>query len=112
VPLTAAGPLLACHGVGIGIASLCVVTFNIVSVSYRQALCPDHLLGRVNATMRFLIWGMVPLGGLAGGTLGGAIGLRPTLWVSAVGGVLATGWLLASPLRYPRAPQPMGTVAG
>ncbi|WP_433433631.1 MFS transporter [Nonomuraea sp. CA-141351] len=48
--------------------------FGIAQLSYRQRITPDHLLGRVNASMRFLMWGAVPLGGLAGGALGEWLG--------------------------------------
>jgi MFS family permease len=115
IPLTGPGLRLACYGVGVAVSGLCIVVFNIVSVSYRQTLCPDHLLGRMNATMRFMIWGALPVGGLIGGGLGTALGLRTTLWVSALGGLLAVVWLVASPLRNPREsaqPEPVGTVAG
>jgi MFS family permease len=80
-------------GVGVG-----VVYYNVAQVSFRQALTPTHLLGRMNATMRFLVWGTIPLGGLLGGALGSTIGLRPTLWVCAVGEVAATLWVVNSPL--------------
>jgi hypothetical protein len=41
-----------------------VVVYNVTQVSFRQALCPERLLGRMNATMRFLVWGTMPIGGL------------------------------------------------
>ena len=72
---------------------------NVNQVSLRQAITPARLHGRMNATMRFLVWGTMPLGSLLGGVLGGAIGLRPTLWVGAVGGLLAVLPLLLSPVR-------------
>jgi predicted MFS family arabinose efflux permease len=115
IPLTGPGARLAYYAVGVAVSSLCIVAFNIVSVSYRQTLCPDRLLGRMNATVRFMIWGALPVGGLLGGVLGTALGLRPTLWVSAIGGLLAVGWLVASPVRNPRAAvrvEPVGTVTG
>ncbi|MCL2544086.1 MAG: MFS transporter [Nocardioidaceae bacterium] len=79
-----------------------VVVYNIAQVSFRQGLCPPDLLGRMNATMRFLVWGTIPLGALAGGTLGEAVGVRPTLLVAAVGGAFA--WLppFLSPQRWTR----------
>jgi MFS family permease len=58
------------------------IIYAITSLSLRQRLCPDEILGRVNATMRFLIMGAFPLGALVGGALGEAIGLRATLFVS------------------------------
>lgn len=45
------------------------VLWNLVTVSYRQRVIPDHLLGRVNSIYRFFGWGFMPLGALAGGWL-------------------------------------------
>lgn len=93
-----------------------VVVYNVAQVSFRQAITPDRLLGRMNASIRFLVWGTMPLGGLAGGALGELIGVRETLWVAAIGGVLAMAWVIASPLRGMRdlpqdEPEPARTVA-
>jgi hypothetical protein len=79
-----------------------VVVYNITQVSFRQGLCPPKLLGRMNATMRFLVWGTMPLGGLLGGVLGAAIGVRETLLVAAVGGSLTWLPVFFSPLRTMR----------
>ncbi|MBE1585899.1 MFS transporter [Nonomuraea angiospora] len=79
-----------------------VVIYNVTQLSFRQAITPDPLLGRVNATMRFLVWGTLPLGGLLGGALGGAIGVRHTLLVAAAGACLAFLPLVTSPLRSMR----------
>lgn len=76
--------------------------FNINSVSLRQAITPDHLLGRVNATSRFISTGALTVGSLAGGTLGAVFGLRPTLFIGAVGGLFAVVWVLCSPVRHLR----------
>jgi MFS family permease len=73
--------------------------FNIGQVSLCQAITPGHLQGRMNATMRFLSWGIVPLGGLLGGGLGEMIGLRSTLLLAALGEIFAVLWLLLSPMR-------------
>jgi MFS family permease len=69
---------------------------NVVQVSLRQQLCPPELLGRMNATMRFLLWGSMPLGGLLGSALGATIGVRGALWVGATGLVLSCLPLLLS----------------
>ena len=79
-----------------------VVVYNITQVSFRQGLCPPHLLGRMNATMRFLVWGTMPLGGLLGGVLGETIGVRQTLLVAAIGGCLPWLPVFLSPLRTMR----------
>jgi predicted MFS family arabinose efflux permease len=70
--------------------------------SYRQATCPPELLGRVSAAARWINWGTLPLGGLAGGALASALGVRTTLWVAVVGGCGAGLWLFFSPLRRMR----------
>ncbi len=79
-----------------------VVVYNISQVSFRQALCPPRLLGRMNATMRFLVWGTMPFGALLGGLSGSAIGLRATLLAAAAGQSLAFLPVLLSPLRRAR----------
>jgi MFS family permease len=77
----------------------CAVVHNVAQVSFRQSVCPDHLLGRMNASMRFMIWGAFPLGSFTGGVLGELVGVRSTLWVGAIGLALATVPVLLSPLR-------------
>jgi MFS family permease len=79
-----------------------VVVYNIVQVSYRQAICPPRLQGRMNSTMRFIVWGTIPLGGLVGGVLGSTIGLRATIVVGAIGAGLSFLWILLSPQRHLR----------
>ena len=79
-----------------------VVVYNITQVSFRQGLCPERLLGRMNATIRFLVWGTMPLGGFIGGVLGSTIGVRPTMWVGAIGMALAFLPAFLSPLRTMR----------
>jgi MFS family permease len=79
-------PFLIASGV---VGSLAGVAYNITQVSLRQAITPRHLLGRMNATTRFLIWGTIPLGAFAGGVMGSLIGLRTTLLAAAAGQLLA-----------------------
>lgn len=98
-PLTTRGVGLAFFAGGFFTVSFGAVLYNINQVSFRQRLCPDRLLGRMNATMRFVVWGVLPVGGLMGGAIGTAMGLRATLGLAVVGQVLAGGWLLASPMR-------------
>jgi MFS family permease len=75
-----------------------VVAYNVTQVSFRQRLCPPALLGRMNASVRFLVFGTMPLGGLLGGTLGSWLGVVPTLWIAVAGQGLAAFWVVASPL--------------
>jgi MFS family permease len=73
--------------------------YNVSQVSYRQAITPNRMLGRTNATMRFIVWGTMPIGSIAGGVLGTVIGLRPTMMIAAVGGLFATCFVLTAPVR-------------
>jgi MFS family permease len=85
-----------------------VVVYNIVQVSYRQAICPPRLQGRMNSVMRFIVWGTIPLGTLAGGALASWIGLRETIVVGAIGGGSAALWIVFSPQRHLRdMPEPI-----
>jgi len=85
-----------------------VVVYNIVQVSYRQAICPPRLQGRMNSVMRFVVWGTIPIGTLLGGALGSTIGLRETIVVGAVGGGLSVLWIVFSPQRHLREmPEPL-----
>lgn len=108
IPLTMPGAGLLYFGVGLMLVSFSATVYNVNQVSFRQRLCPDRLLGRMNATMRFVVWGVLPVGALLGGILGATFGLRPTLWVGAIGQAVAGIWLLASPMRrlkdFPEAP--------
>ncbi|MET7320148.1 MFS transporter [Streptomyces sp. NPDC005549] len=67
--------------------------------SYRQAVCPPDMLGRVSAAARWINWGTLPLGGVVGGALASAIGVQRTLWIAVAGGCCAGLWLFFSPLR-------------
>jgi MFS family permease len=81
------------------LGSIGSVIYNVNQVSFRQAIVPLELQGRLNATMRFLVWGTIPLGALAGGVLGGFLGLRAGIGIAAAGGTLAFLWVLLSPVR-------------
>ena len=80
------------------VESFSVVLYNVTQVSFRQRLCPRPLLGRMNASIRFLVWGVMPIGSLVGGLLGQSLGVREVWWIGAVGAVLATLPVLVSPL--------------
>ncbi|MDP9295126.1 MAG: MFS transporter [Actinomycetota bacterium] len=83
------------------------VVYNINQVSLRQAITSERMQGRMNATIRFVIWGTIPIGSFLGGVLGGTIGLRPTLWVAGIGGIFAFVPPLFSPVRRLRTiPEP------
>lgn len=81
------------------LTSWSVLTYNVTQVSMRQRVCPPRLLGRMNASIRFLVWGVMPLAALGSGLLAGQIGVVPTLWVGTAIGVLASLPVVFSPLR-------------
>ena len=68
--------------------------YNINAVSLRQAITPDVLQGRVNATNRTIVWGTIPIGSFVGGILGGVIGVVNTLYFGGVVAGLAVFWIL------------------
>jgi MFS family permease len=83
---------------GMAIAGAGSVVYNVNQVSLRQVLCPPRLLGRMNASVRFLVWGTLPLGGALGGVLGTVLGVRNAMWIGCVGEALSFVWILASPV--------------
>ena len=89
-----------------------IVVYNIIQVSYRQAICPPRLQGRMNAVMRFIVWGTIPIGALAGGGLAAWVGLRETIVIGAIGGSLSILWIVFSPQRHLREmPEPLDEAA-
>ncbi|NRQ38574.1 MFS transporter [Nonomuraea sp. NN258] len=76
LPALATGPgwRLLIFPVSASLFGVVSTIFNIGQLSYRQRITPEHLLGRVNASMRFLMWGAVPVGALLGGALGEWLG--------------------------------------
>ncbi|MFB9839737.1 MFS transporter, partial [Actinoallomurus acaciae] len=89
LPFLAAGQLV--FGLGVPL-------FNVAQVTLRQSVTPGRLQARMNASMRFLIWGTLALGGPAGGFLAEAVGTRPAMAVAAVVGCLPLAPLLWSPV--------------
>src|SRR5207302_4834991 len=99
VPVLLAGTFVAGFG---GMA------YNIAQVSLRQAITPERLQGRMNATMRWIVWGTIPLGAVAGGALATAYGLRTALWVGAIGSLFSFPPVLLSSVRSIRElPEPL-----
>jgi MFS family permease len=97
-------PLLIGMGLIVGFGG---TVYNVNQVSLRQTITTQRMQGRMNATMRFIVWGTIPIGAFLGGLLGETIGLRPTLWVAAIGTVFAFVPPLLSPVRtLERIPEP------
>ncbi len=102
-------PFLIASGVFGGIAQM---VYNINQVSYRQAICPPRMLGRMNATVRFVVWGTIPVGSIIGGVLGSTIGLHETIWISAILSLIPAIFPLLSPVRtLHEMPEPVGADA-
>ena len=70
-------------GAGAALLGLPVTSWNVITVSMRQRLIPDRLLGRVNSVYRLLAWGTMPIGAVLGGVLGRVYGLRAPFFVAA-----------------------------
>jgi MFS family permease len=82
--------------------------YDILQVSLRQAITPDRLQGRMNATMRTIVWGTIPIGAFLGGALGSAVGVVETIVVGGLVNLLAVGWILIGPvIRIREAPSPV-----
>lgn len=81
--LSGAGAAVALMA-GLFVAGIGSLIYNILQVSLRQRLTPRHLLGRMNASIRWVVWGAMPLASLAAGWLGETIGLVPTLWIGTL----------------------------
>jgi MFS family permease len=89
-------PLIVLSMIVIGFGG---ILYNVTAISLIQAITPDRILGRANASRRFVVWGVVPLGGFVGGALASTIGLRETMVVGAIGGLLTIVPIVISPLR-------------
>jgi MFS family permease len=80
------------------LVTFAVLLYNVTQVSFRQRLCPRPLLGRMNASIRFIVWGVMPIGSFLAGVLGEAYGARSVFWVAAFGAALAALPVVFSPL--------------
>ncbi|MEU4475504.1 MFS transporter [Micromonospora sp. NPDC023888] len=84
------------------VSSVGVMLMDVNLNALLTAVTPDDARGRRAGAYSAVNYGIRPLGALVGGVLGTTIGLRPTLVVAGLGGVLAVLWLLASPVRHIR----------
>ncbi|MDE2386431.1 MAG: MFS transporter [Actinomycetales bacterium] len=82
-----------------GLISFTGLVYNITQVSARQALCPEHLLGRMNASIRFFVWGVMPISAISAGALATWFGIIPVMIVAAIGAACAGLFVFFSPLR-------------
>lgn len=99
IPLTSRGAGLVCFVAGSFVVFAGILVYNVTIGAFRQAYCPPAILGRVVATMRFLLFGSMPLGALLGGVLAQTLGARDALWLLlSANVVLPAIVLLTSPL--------------
>ena len=104
VPL-AAGPhwlVVGCVLVAEFFSGMGVMLLDITGGAIKAAVVPDRLRARVSGAYMVVNYGVRPLGALAGGLLGAAIGVRETLWIATVGAILGVLWLLPSPIMRMR----------
>jgi MFS family permease len=80
------------------LSGLGVMILDINASTIMTALTPHRVRSRVTGAFQFVNYGIRPLGALVGGALGSTIGLRPTLFAGAVGGLLGVIWLMPSPV--------------
>lgn len=91
------GPGLLLIVVGAAGASLGLVASNIINATFFQQYCASDVLGRVNATSSFLLYGTMPVGAVLGGALASGLGIRTAMWTLTVG--LALTELILTPPR-------------
>jgi MFS family permease len=94
-PLVVAVPLLMAGYFLLGCGT---VIYNINSFSLRQAVTPERLRGRMNASIRFMTWGMIPISAILAGSLGEVIGVHSTLILAGIGCLFSVLWVLFSPV--------------
>jgi len=89
--LAAAVPAFTTNAIAIGasfvLSGMFVVVWNVITVSLRQRIVPDHLLGRLNSAYRLFAWGTQPIGALLGGVIGEVFGLRAVFLLAAIVGL-------------------------
>jgi MFS family permease len=107
IPLASHGTaLLLIGGVG-AIGGWANTVYNINQVSLRQAITPEPMLGRMNATMRFIVWGTIPIGQIVGGLVATTFSTLAAIWLGAIGGLFTFLPVFFSPVRtLERIPDP------
>jgi MFS family permease len=91
------------------VGSIGIPIYNINQVSLRQIITPNRLQGRMNATMRTIVWGTIPLGSLLGGIFSTSLGIVPAL---VIGTLISGGsifWIVLGPIfKLHKQPEPVG----
>jgi predicted MFS family arabinose efflux permease len=95
-----------------GLGTFGTTVYNVTQVSLRQAITPDRVQGRMNATVRTVVWGTIPLGAVLGGILGTTIGVLPTVYIGGTVSLASVLWVLGKPVRGLRdQPDPVESAA-
>ena len=79
------------------VASFTILLYNITQVTFRQRITPSRLLGRMNASIRFCVWGVMPVAALLSGALGSGVGVVATMWIGAIGQLFAALFVVLGP---------------
>lgn len=83
-------------------------SYDITQVSLRQAITPDRVQGRMNATMRTIVWGTIPVGSFLGGVFGSTLGIIQTILIGGAISTLAALWIVIGPvIRVKEQPAPV-----
>jgi MFS family permease len=97
-PLALVGPPLATLVGAEFLVGVCDSMYNVSQVSLRQSVTPDHLQGRMTATLRTMFWGAWPLANLAGGILAGVVGAPLTIVIGGLIGMASALIVVFGPL--------------
>ena len=98
IPLAALGFGMIMLGLSNFVFDLHQVIFNITQMSLRQRLVPLHLQGRLNATVRTVGAGVLPIGSLLGGLMAQRIGIYPMMFMGIICSIAASIFVLLSPM--------------
>ena len=74
---------MAPFAIALAVTGVLNVVWNVITVSLRQRIVPDALLGRVNAGYRLVAWGTMPLGAVLGGAIADLVSIRAVFWAAA-----------------------------
>lgn len=101
IPLTGAGWRLGYYVFGSALLGFAIIVFVVVEASYCQTVCPPRMLGRMVASLEFIMTGAAPVGSLAAAFLTRSVGLRPAVWIVTAGMLSAApfAWMAAARAR-------------
>jgi MFS family permease len=98
-PLAPQDYAIAVTSIAWALTAFGIVLFNVPGISLYQTLVPANILGRMNASRRWIVWGVTPLGNVLGGALAGIVGLQPAMFAGCAVSSLAFLFLLVKPVR-------------